>query len=295
MTQYYRIAAVAAAFWIYAGLIAAKIFRIRKLSCFFPASSGRFCLPADDELLIVSRRKQLRREILRLCADFLVFLILFLPPLYTVFFSHPSISYAGFVVRFSLLAACSLIVSVIVDRVLRRKHCRDSGAGRDTRLKDFIREVVTVLIAALGITVFSGVTFLSVLAGASIPLQILLSAAALAGYRSVFLLIRRIRMSHTAVRNGSQPKYPPGTAIRKTILRGLQAGTVLYFWIRIVQHIEKEDFPAIQGVPDHTAAALCILTLVACAWMLAAGLQLLCSETSRKKLPKSTGPENQIP
>lgn len=228
MTQYYRIAVITGAAWIYAGLITGKLLRIRK----------------------TSRTDPLKKEIIRLSIDFLILLVLFLSPFYEFWFTRSPKQYVSFVIRFSELIFDSLLISMPIDRILRQKYYKSANIQKKERLNEGLRNATSTLVVAYGLVLFEGTTVLTYHIGLSIPFQIFLPSVILLFYRVLFLLIHHLRTGINAFH------------LRNSSIRILQYEIAVAFWIQIVVHIENNNFPKIRGIPDATAAALCIIVLV---------------------------------
>lgn len=166
MHEYYRIAILTGAAWIFAGHLFLKI-----------------------------RRKCPAAGFIRPAVDFLILLVLFLSPFFSFWFSRPPQLYAAFVIRFDELVLYSLLVSLITDWFLRWKCYRQARIGREKMRKFFLRDLFSVLIISSGILLFTGFTVLLSRMKASIPVQILLPVIALLLIRHFFLLLLRIPLA----------------------------------------------------------------------------------------------------
>ena len=166
MPEYYRIAILTGAAWIFAGHLFLKI-----------------------------RRKCPAAGFIRPAADFLILLVLFLSPFFSFWFSWPPQHYAAFVIRFDELVLYSLLVSLITDWFIRWKYYRQARIDREKMQKFFLRDLFSVLIISSGILLFTGFTVLLSRIGASIPAQVLLPVAALLLIRHFFLLLLRIPLA----------------------------------------------------------------------------------------------------
>lgn len=273
MNLYYRIAVISGAFWIYAGLITRKILQIRSCS----RREGFRCQNSE-------RLRNLRTELIRTCADFLILVLICINPLeHGIFSFEEKESYAGFVAVFSTFTVTSLAVSLFVDRVLRQRFYREHSTDMNTRLNDFSRNAVSVLFIASGALVFDFITYLVAKAGATIPWQVILPVLALLYYFGTFRIILYFRNR----RNRNSAEKPLKVRIRERripwLIRVLQGGCVLFFWIRIVLHIEQGDFPPIEGVQDNIASGLCIATLITAAVAICFFLQIICNSLAKRR------------
>lgn len=243
MYEHYRTVVLTGAVWICAGTIFSK-----------------------------HRQRSPRSALIRPVIDLAVILILFISPFFQLWFSRRPENYINFVIRFSELIFFSLLCSLPVDRALREKDYRSMADPGNMKRMDLFRSFIGCQIIAFGLLVFEGTTALTYLAGASIPLQILLPSAALLLYRGLFLLFRRIRKGKDKTEEIS---------LRKILIRVLQGGIFLFYWIRIVLQIETRRFTMIAGIPEETAQTLAVITLVTCALALIGGLQILYGNRSR--------------
>ena len=287
MICHYRTVILAGAAWICAGLILLNFFRIRGTHRPFPFYAEGLHDPREHGSSKMALRKRLKREIVRIAADLLILTAFLLSPLYPLYFNHSTIYYAKFIAGFCTLIADTLFISVIVDMLSRRKYYRETHADRNTKLKDFIREMISVLIVSGGLLIFDWGTILTRKAGGSLLLQILAPVTALLLYSGTFRLLRRIRMKGDDAPAADLLPAERKAQRWKILIRSLQAGTFLFFWIRIVLHIENDDFPMIYGIPDTISATLTLITLVTCAFLLIAGLQLLRNDRLKKIWLKS--------
>ena len=274
MNLYYRIAVISGAFWIYAGLITRKILQIRSCS----RREGFRCRNSE-------RLRNLRTELIRTCADFLILVLICINPLeHGISSFEEKESYAGFVAVFSTFTVTSLAVSLFVDRVLRQRFYREHSTDMNTRLNDFSRNAVSVLFIASGALVFDFITYLVAKAGATIPWQVILPVLALLYYFGTFRIILYFRNR----RNRNSAEKPLKVRIRERripwLIRVLQGGCVLFFWIRIVLHIEQDGFPPIEGVPDSFAAGLFIATLITAAVAICFFLQILYNSQTKRRI-----------
>ena len=122
MIEYFRVAVIAGAAWVYMGLMAAKFFQIQSCtSCCLDYLEG-----TEERITLLrlqnARLYSARNDLVRLLADFLILIGVAATGAFPAWFSLFPDSIPGFALGFAVLIFFSLTLSIVVDWVMASRY-----------------------------------------------------------------------------------------------------------------------------------------------------------------------------
>ena len=168
---------------------------LRMMSCIRPAPSWaeKLCGPGMLRQLAVERNKRLFSELIRLAADTGIFLMIMHSGIYFPCFRLFPESIGGFLAGFSILISLTLLASVPVDWLQLRLPDRSVFAEKRDRRRFFRQEMLSILLAEIGMNIVLACVVGLQKLRAGIPLTVILSFLALLAYRAILHLLKNTK------------------------------------------------------------------------------------------------------
>lgn len=251
MIEYFRVAVIAGAAWVYMGLAAAKYFQMTSCSLWCPD----YLETAEEQISFSgwqnARWHSARSDLVRLIANFLILMGVAGTGAFPAWFALFPDSISGYAVGFSFLVFFSLILSVIVDWFLVSRSVRALKDRKHIRMQYMLSQLASILCIGFGIDIAVSAFCFPVKWGVSTSGGIAISAAALVLYRFVLLGVRKLLECGKETQEAElseEEMFAAGIheemlrrnkhGIWKFILTAVQYGCIVLFLMQIVWIIE---------------------------------------------------------
>ena len=192
MIEYFRVAVIAGAAWVYMGLVAAKYFQIQSCISSCPDYLGATEARTNLIRLKDARLYSAHNDMIRLITDFLILMGVAGTRAFPAWFSLFPDSISGYMIGFAFLICFSLTLSVVVDWI---RVSRDMSAAKNKKqiCRQYIhKQFMSIICIGFGIDLAVSAFCFPVKWGVSTSGAIAISAAALALYRLLILGIREL-------------------------------------------------------------------------------------------------------
>ena len=285
MIEYFRVAVIAGAAWVYMGLMAAKFFQIQSCtSCCLDYLEG-----TEERITLLrlqnARRYSARNDLVRLLADFLILIGVAATGAFPAWFSLFPDSIPGFALGFAVLIFFSLTLSIVVDWVMASRYM-SAAKDRKQICRQYIhKQFMSIVCIGFGIDIAISAFCFPVRWGVSTSVAIAISAATLILYRFLLLGVREL-LEHRKDRQEDAFSNEENVfsdeeeraaelhdealrrkkhRIRKYALTALQYVCIVLFLIQVVWIIEEGAPREIRTVRDLLEGkGSIVITITAC-------------------------------